>query len=311
MRQIASLWALLLALQANAQGLHLDVPPASAPLAMKTIELEWDSVDNAGSYEVKLLPEDALVPMQFTTQEAKLVQQVPVGNYTLQVRARSTDGSDYSPWSEPMPFAVVVKELQPLHPEDKSVVPSDGVSKQTVEFRWTPVEKVKLYTLVVWSEEKKETPYIFNTKETFKKLEVPAAQVYFWQVKFESADNVAYAQQPKTFTFTLLGKHLLKPEINSKSPPPLTELTWRASPDAKEYAAKIYYRCLDESEWKPLREAKLAGTSWAIGKLKAGAYKLEVIARAPRHIDSEAAVYQFVIKPAQADLEQALASSRL
>jgi len=280
---------------------------AQTPM-LKTIELEWDAVENAGSYEVKLVAEIGQAPMQFTTQEAKLIQQVPVGNYTLQVRARSADGSDFSPWSEPMPFAVLVKELLPLHPEDQSIVDSDGVKKATVEFRWSPVEKVKVYTLIVWSEDKKDTPYVFSTKVPIKKIDVPPAQTYYWQVKFESADDVAYQQQPKTFSFTLLGKQLVKPEINGKLPPQPKELTWRASPEAKEYTAKLYYHYLDEKDWTLVREEKLSATVWETQKLKAGAYKLEVIAKAPRHIASEPAIHEFYIKPTQEELGRALAT---
>lgn len=287
---------------------HAQTPAPATPQALKTIELEWDAVENAGSYEVKLTAEDGQAPMQFTTQEAKLIQQVPVGNYALQVRARSTDGSDFSPWSEPMPFAVLVKELLPLHPEDKSIVDSDGVKKATVEFRWSPVEKVKIYTLIVWSEDKKDTPYVFSTKVPNKKIDVPPAQTYYWQVKFESADDVAYQQQPQTFSFTLLGKQLVKPEINSKLLPLPKELTWRASPEAKEYAAKLYYHYLDEKDWTLLREDKLTATTWEMQKLKAGVYKLEIVASAPRHIPSEPAIHEFTIKPTQQELDQALAT---
>jgi hypothetical protein len=284
----------------------IDGATVAPPAVLKTIELEWDAVENAGGYEVKLTPADGGKSMQFTTLENHISEQVPVGNYDLQVRAKSSDGSDYSPWSEKMPFAVAAKELTPIHPEDGATLDGHAEAKQTVEFKWTPVDKIKLYTLIVWNEERKDKPWIFTTKETSKKIDVPPAQVYHWQVKFDSADDVEYQQQLKTFSFTLLGAGLLKPEINTKPPHPIVALNWKPTPDAKEYLVKLYFRYLDVKKWKPVREEKMSLTEIKLAKLKPGAYKLEVIATAPRHMPSEAGVFEFFIKPTEEELSRAL-----
>jgi hypothetical protein len=287
-------------------------PPAAPPsVPLKTIELEWDAVENAGSYEVKLTPEGGGEPLQFKTPENRLSHEVPIGNYDLQVRALSADGQDASPWSERMPFAVAAKELTPLNPEDGATLDGQSVPKVTVEFKWTPVDKVKLYTLVVWNEDKKDKPWVFTTKNTSKKLDVPAAQVYYWQVKFESADAVTYQQQPKTFSFTLLGSALLKPEIQTKMPARPESFRWRSSPQAQEYEVKLSFRHLDESEWKTLRADKRPDTQWTVGSLKPGVYRLEVTAKASRRAPSATAVHEFTVKPSVQELDQALRAARL
>ena len=137
------------------------------------MELEWEKVENASGYEVRLTPTDGSKARVFPTVENHFAQEVPVGNYHLQIRARSKETGDLSPWSAPIELEVAVKEIIPITPADQSTIDAAGNAKQPVEFKWSPVEKVKIYTLKVWSEDRKETPWIFTGKGTSKKLEVP------------------------------------------------------------------------------------------------------------------------------------------
>lgn len=277
------------------------VPPPIKQDPWKTIELEWEQVENAGSYEVKLTPVGGGPEHIFAAPENRLLQEVPVGNYRLQVRSKSKDGGDFSPWSEASTIEVAIKEITPLYPVDKAIIDAKGNGKQPVDFKWTPVEKVKEYTLKVWSEDAKDKPWIFTGKNTGKTLEVPPGQTYYWQVSFESSNDTSYYQEPKTFSFALQGTRLLKPEIN-KLVHNAKNLTWKASPGAAIYRAKLFYRHLDETEWTALGDAKDSATEWALHQTKAGIYKIEVIAEAPRRMSSETASYEFMIKPSQADL---------
>jgi hypothetical protein len=281
------------------------LPDQAKPETLKTIEVDWDEVENTTGYEVKLTPATGEKPLFFSTKENHLTRKVPLGTYTLQIRARETD--EASPWSAPTTLEVAIKEIQPLNPEDGSTINAEGKDKQVVEFKWSPVDKIKIYTLKVWSESRRENPWVFTGKTTAKKIEVPPGEVYHWQVSFESADDVSYAQEPRIFSFVLQGTKLLRPEIDAKiSKTNPKSLSWTAPADAKEYDAKLFYRYLDETEWKLVREETLTTNSWAMQKLRPGAYKVEVVAHAPRRLSSEKAELEFVIKPTASDLELAL-----
>ncbi len=274
---------------------------------LKSIELEWEQIPKATSYDVKLTPVNGGSPIVFTTTENHIVQTIPAGPYNLQIRSfvKSLDFS--SAWSDPVTVEVVAKELFPLNPEDKSTIENRGSKKQTVEFRWSPVEHIKAYNITVWSEDEKQKPWVFTTKATSKKLEVPPGAVYYWQVKFESSNDVTYIQEPQTFSFTLLGDKLLQPEIVDKVPTDESRtFSWRATPDAKRYHAKISFQYLDENTWTLVREADVTTNHWSAGKLKTGRYKIEVCAVAPRRSNSENAILEFLVKPTQTELSAAL-----
>lgn len=285
--------------------------PGTAPVAvaepvLKTIELEWEEVPNAESYILKLTPVGAPgAPIYFTAKEAKLVEKVPLGNYELRIRSRSKEEDVLSKWSDPIQLEVAIRETKPISPADKEVIEAKGKLTDSVEFSWTPVEKVKLYTITIWTNEIRDKPLTFTTKNTKKTLNVKTGRDYFWQVNFESATDISYAQMPPIFTFTLIGPKLITPgDIKVTRTGDTHTITWNKSEDAREYRTKLYFRFIDEKEFKPLKEVKLKEPQWNAGRLPAGVYKVEIIARAPQRVDSDAATLEFNVKPTEAQLLQ-------
>ena len=110
---------------------------------LKTIEIEWEAIEKAGGYEVRLQPLPQGKPLKFFTTDSRLVQDVPVGEYRMQVRSRAKDEDYFSPWSDSVPIEVVAKEITPLKPADQEVIPAPNAMKYTVEFEWKPVARVK------------------------------------------------------------------------------------------------------------------------------------------------------------------------
>lgn len=273
----------------------------------KTVELEWEAVPNVESYEVRLKPKaggDALV---FTAADSRLVQEVPVGIYVLDVRSKGKDEDAYSPWSEAIELAVITKNTVPLKPENGSVKIAEDLKNVPVDFEWAPVEHVKEYTIKVWSEIRKDVPWTFTTSKTATTLKIPPGEIYYWQVFFDSVNSVTYNQSPPIFTFTLQGIRLVRPEITSK--PTFGDVkffSWKRSPGASEYLAKLSYRHLDETEYKVIREETVAELEWPTQRLTSGQYKMEVQARSRRRAPSEVAQVEFTIKPTEAELLQAL-----
>ncbi len=278
---------------------------------MKTIEIEWEADEKVGGYEVQLIPEKGGKRLRFFTEESKLSQTVPTGKYKLRIRARAKDADYFSPWSDPVPFEVVEKEIVPLKPEDRAVIAAKEQKKQTIEFEWMPVDKVKEYTVKVWTEKRKETPWVFTVKTNKTKLDVPPGEIYYWQVLFESASGISYAQSPTTFTFTLLGAKLTSPDIGPLEINPREQkISWHESPGATTYQAKLFFRHLDETEWALSQEASLSETTWSFTDLKRGNYKIEVVATAARRTPSDPAIAEFVVKPSHDELRWALQASQ-
>jgi hypothetical protein len=268
----------------------------------KLVEIEWEEVPDATGYEVQLSPVPKGKPLVFRTSGTQFSEAVPFGQYWLRIRSKSKVGA-FSPWSERAELDVVAKVLQLLEPADNAEIFSQGDAKQSVELKWSPVEKAKRYTLKVWTEVAKDKPYNFTTTTTSKRLRLSPGRSYYWQVTFESAGGVDYYQEPQTFTFTLNGTRLLAPsDLDPKT------LSWKASPGAQAYQGKLFYRHLDETTWTLIKETKLLEPKWVNEKLKPGHYKLELVATAPRRMNSEVTVHEFMLKPTWDELSAQLVS---
>jgi hypothetical protein len=283
---------------------------ADAPALTKSIELEWEAVENAFGYEVQLTPKAGGTAITFKTVEPQLTQEVPVGVYNLRIRARHKEFADHwSAWSDAMTVEVLSKDLNLEYPKDGTVLKSASDAREEVRFEWTAVDQVKEYTLKIWTEETKDDPITFVTRKNSQRLKLIPSKVYFWQVTFESSSKVSYVQQAKTASFILEGPKLVEPSIKPfAATEPKTSLTWSSSEKTKEYKATLNFRFLDEQAAVKKKEILTKETKWEFGKLKPGVYKLEVIATAPRHANSDPGVYEFQIKPTEAEVTQALAT---
>lgn len=281
----------------------LDMPPPD----MKTIELEWEPIDNADGYEVRLTPEGGK-PIFFRTFESKLSEEVPVGVYNLRIRSRSKEAADlWSPWSDGLRLEVLKKELVLEEPLNDSTITAKTGAREEVTFKWSEIPKIRDYVLKIWTEETKEKPLVFSTRKNFQKLRLLPGQVYFWQVTFESATATQYVQVVKTNMFMLQGPKLIQPSITPFKPKEeKTGLSWISSKRAQSFTAQLFYRHLDEKEWQEYKSEKPTETRWDFGKLKPGAYKLEVVAHAPKHADSDKGSYEFLVKPKQEEIDKSL-----
>ena len=277
-------------------------------LPLKTIELEWDSVENAFGYEIRLTPKSGGTPLTYKVLENKFTQDVPVGIYVLRIRSRHKEVEDHwSPWSDPLNLEVLVKELMLLEPEHEAVLTSKSKAREEVTFTWTKIDKARDYVLKIWTEGTKEKPLTFVTRKNSQRLKLVPGRVYYWQVVFESATQVTYAQETRTHMFILQGQKLIQPSIHPPSPgTEIKEFSWVKTPQAKSYQAKLSYRFLDENKFETIKDADLTEPRWSTEKLKPGVYRLEVIAKAPRHANSAVGYMEFTVKPTEAEINQAL-----
>ncbi len=300
----------LLCLAASHAAFATDlIPNATVAVATKIIELEWDAVDKAESYEVRLTPELGGVAFLSMALENRLTKEIPLGRYSVEVRAKIKDEDKFSPWSEKIELEVMSKSTLPLRPADGAVITAEGKKNVALEFAWAPVEKVKEYTVRVWSQARKNKPWVFNTSKTQKTLNIPPGEVYYWQVFFDRSDVISYNQNPPIFSFSLQGKQLVRPEITTQVESGKVKVfSWKASPGAGGYTAKLSYRPLDEEQYQLLRKVTLKQPLWPAQSLRAGQYKLEIQAFALKRAPSQIAEFEFVIKPTVDEMQRALNS---
>src|SRR4051812_7386901 len=70
-----------------------------AATAEATLDIEWEKIEDATSYQVKLTPVKGSTPLKFESKDTKLTQKLPVGTYKLQIRSKERASGYYGPWS--------------------------------------------------------------------------------------------------------------------------------------------------------------------------------------------------------------------
>ncbi len=271
----------------------------SAPTQLAVVvEFEWGAIEGADGYEVKLTPKSGGTPSVFKTQENKISQRVPAGRYNLQVRSREKGTGYYGPWGRVTEIEAVAKIAELVAPADNDVIPEPERERLPVLFKWNPIPGASRYLLRVWGDDPSQAEE-YSITQTQRQLQLSGGEVYHWQVTLEDENSVDYEANAKVFSFSILGKRLLPPVVDSNvGLPHVTRVAWSGSVDAETYSAKLLSRALDESDWKPQAETKdLKETQWSFQELKPGQYRIEVTASAKKRMASKPGVFEFTVKP--------------
>lgn len=287
----------------------------AAANAEATLDIEWEKIEDATSYEVKLTPSTGGDVLKFLSSDTRLTQKLPQGNYKFQIRSREKTTGYFGPWSPETEVEVTPKAVKLISPSEGAEISEPKEKRTQVEFQWTPVLGAKEYTLRIWFDEEKNARE-FKSKTNKKLLTLPAAKTYAWQVTFLTDRSIGYLAAPQIGNFKVLGKQLMKPVITEKVLPTEADakaqvvnqmIKWKGSQASKSFKVKFSRRALDEEEWAPLKDIQTQEASeLRFEKLKPGAYKIEVTSQSPNRVSSEAATYEFVVKPTEAELDQAM-----
>jgi len=310
----------------------------SPPVQEAVLDLEWEVVEDAISYELKLIPVAAGdsgggesdrnggggsggsghshsgaggEPIVMNVSEPKISRRVPVGVYKVQIRSKDKATGYFGPWSAPIDVEVSTKVVELLEPANGSEIPAPNEKHLVVPFRWRPTPGARRYALRIWSDDIEKAKE-FQTSEASFELKLATGRLYYWQVTFENERGTGYRAMPGTYSFMLLGPQLVQPVVNRKLPFPLVnKIAWSKIPRAEFYRAKLFHRHLDESEWREfLLNEKLESPVWNLDRLKPGAYRIEVSAHARNRVSSEVGSYEFIVKPPEKELSADVSTAR-
>lgn len=308
---------LLLILTSVVSAFAVADPPVATNPAMNarreaTLDLEWETVAGASSYDVKLTPKSGGASIEVNVKENKLSHRMPVGVYLLRIRSQDEASGLFGPWSEPTEIEVAAREIELSEPVNGAEIDADSARLSRVVFRWRPARGAKIYVLKIWMADDETKQKEFKTGNTALAVRLPTAKSYRWQVTFESDTEVGYLTASTSYGFSLVGPRLTKPVVQAVADPKkglsaLTQIRWTRVPRATFYTARMWRRFLDENEWEAVAENEaFAALFWRFDRLKPGQYRFEVIAQAKNRRASEPGVLELTVKPTADELRMAL-----
>jgi hypothetical protein len=261
--------------------------PSLLLAAERRIDLNWDPIEGAKSYEIELfeLTKDGEINLGIFSSSGSLWgKDVKPGRY--KVRLRALDRRDVpGEWSEPIPVEVKFEKVQTLRPYE-----AENVSEEEVVFQWNKISGARKYQIIIMDSEKKVV-----TNEVILKTEwrrrLGRLGNYNWTVLAlrddEAASKVDEVSEGQWKILTRVGGQLEAPEVELKVGPEIIGF-WDKVEHAVEYELSLYPP--EESSLKPVRQI-LKKNEFRLkpSQLAPGITTVYITAKAPLYKDSKRA----------------------
>jgi len=248
----------------------------------RNVEIEWDVVEGASSYEVRVTRKDEAKsdkkkkPLLFKTKKPQWAATIKPGIYNMEIRSYDDRGAPGS-WSPPSELVVKLPGVIAISPTDKLVIPSDNEKNFNVQFKWEVVPGATKYRIKAqtadgsWKVEKD----VEGTKWT---SEIPVGHTINWEVATLDEKNEEGDKWESPQSFELHGSALKTPEIEKPLSEILRELKWSAPEYAKSYKLTLKFYNKKTKKWETVdRKEDFAGTTFPLDTSRpTGKYRFEV-----------------------------------
>lgn len=222
----------------------------------RVVNMEWEPIEGAKSYEMELspvpMPEGAKPLLEKTVVPDWSGPLVP-GTYSMRIRAkdkRNVPGA----WSSPEEFKVNIESVKLTSPKTNEMVKSDEIAEVEVDLKWQEVGGAKDYVVEVQSEDG-----IFSktqvADENELSLVVPVAKKYTWKVLARYSDAIQ-SDATAVDQFSVIGKKLKTPEIAKPANEFVRDLRWTTPEFAETYDYVIFRLDPKTKKWESISQTK-------------------------------------------------------
>ncbi|GIL18845.1 MAG: hypothetical protein BroJett040_25960 [Oligoflexia bacterium] len=258
------------------------------------INLEWEPIEGAISYDVEIKPiknDTETKAVVHKVKGADWTGPLSPGNYTLKIRGRDKRKVP-GPWGDVEQFTVGLEPVSIIYPKANSNIQSKDESKDKIAFNWTPLKGATKYVVEIQSEDEK-----IKIEETVKKppfqVKLPVAQKFTWKVTAYNDENFS-SDSTSINPFILMGPQLSSPSIQSPPNGFVRELNWSKPENAEAFEYALQKFDPKSKKWEPVEKNKTDKNQLGFGKENSGGkYKLAVRANANYRPSSKISEMQF------------------
>ena len=251
------------------------------------IDLEFDSIPDAVSYEVELfqkIDNQKLVIDIYKSENPSWSKKVPAGKYY--VRIRSIDNRNApGPWSDEMFIPIKLPEVKILFPLKDAIIESnEDDSSHKVNFEWTSVNGANYYQFNLYNKDKQNIQSELVNTSSYQTY-LSKRDSYFFEIIPLIDKNDEYTPKLSLNEFRLTYGRLPSPKPTLSTTTSSLVISWPEVDKDASYKLKIVK--VDDSE-KTISEKTITNTELILNKktFTAGTYKLFISAEKPGHQDS-------------------------
>lgn len=241
----------------------------------RSTEFEWDSIQDAKSYEIEITPVDrkdgVSTPFSFITEKPIWNGELKPGKYTMRLRSR--DKRDVpGDWSRDESFYVKLYAPSPLSPLENETLQTKETENYNLKLKWKEQSQASRYVIHI-EDESKNFQKDIETSQFEVSIVVPVAKKYRWHIKGYDKEGNEGEPIEGDIPFTVLGKKLTTPKINYPETAYIRQLSWNNVDFAESYSYEILIRG-DRRQWVKIKEDQISDKQinfdpqWKGGKYK-------------------------------------------
>jgi hypothetical protein len=258
--------------------------------SQRQVDLEFEEVAGATSYEVELTSKISKKTLTFRMNIPHWKAEIKPGEYTLRLRSYDERGVP-GDWSDPTPFVIKLAGPTLVTPEMNAEIKTKAPEKFDTTFKWQAVPgclnyRVEVTALDPTGGAKTVVTENFKTNEGI--ISLPVASKFTWRVTPISNTGIDGESQDVPGAFALIGAEISSPEIDRPEDVYVQTLKW----DKPKFADKFSYAIAHQktpTEWERLELKKdFAGNEIPFSlKYPGGHYRLTVQATADLRENSQ------------------------
>ncbi len=263
------------------------------PLQARKVNLEWDEIETAKSYEIQLTRGKNKISKK--TNVAKWSGELEPGIYSLTIRAFDHRKVP-SEWSEPKPITIGIDKPKLISPEVAQTIKGKDAKETRVHFKWTKISQAKKYLLEV-SSKTDSFKKSLDTKDTETDLKLKTAEEYTWAVTAVSENSDLNSNRVES-SFTVKGPKLAPPKIEKPENEFVRKLQWDQPEFATSYSVTIQRKDSKTNKWSDVyKKNPLADQSVDFAEsLPGGKYRIAVSSQAPLRESSLLRIREFNVR---------------
>ncbi len=262
--------------------------------AESNVELEWEGVENAKSYDLEV--KSTKNTFKFQTKEPIWAGRLSPGFFKMRIRARDKRGVP-GEWSEYQEFKVFLDSPEFVNPTSGSIVASQNNDTQNVTFKWKKVFAGKKYILDVQGLDSTFRKQIELNDEKAT-MELPVATKFMATIRAANEVLTSNPEKDRVAEFIVSGKKLAAPKLVQPESLFVREIKWNKPEFAQAYSYTLEKMDAKSQKFNVVEEGKeLRGEAMPFKKeYPGGTYRVTVKSIANYRPSSEAVSLKFTAK---------------
>jgi hypothetical protein len=263
----------------------------------RNFEVEWEPVEGASGYELKLTRKDGSTkPTRIKTKDNKWAATIKPGIYLMQIRSFDDRGAG-GEWPPPTELQVKLPSVVQGEPAPHAVIEAGDDTTEEIKLKWEAVPGADKYKVEVhsttggWKDEHEVSDPYWNVK-------VPVGETLEWNVTAIDPKGETGETNAQPIGFEVKGPALAKPNIQKPLSKYIKELEWDPSPKATSYSYELTYRSPKTKKWVKVETKEATDANKLVWNIKrpSGKYRLKVQAHADRRAPSKVQELEFETK---------------